>query len=152
MQGPESTIPRYIWARAKQFPQDAHGRLADFRYHRPMITALSLILAFQLVGEILSRSLDLPLPGPVVGLCLLVTACILRPALADRLRSTAQGLLAHLSLFFVPAGVGIVAHLPLLRDQGLALLAAIAGSTVLALVAGAGAFTLVARWTGQEEQ
>ena len=36
-----------------------------------MISALSLILAFQLVGEILSRALDLPLPGPVVGLCLL---------------------------------------------------------------------------------
>ena len=148
MQGPESTVPRYIWAREKQFPQDAHGRLADFRYHRPMITALSLILAFQLVGEILSRSLDLPLPGPVVGLCLLVTACILRPALADRLRSTAQGLLAHLSLFFVPAGVGIVAHWPVLRDHGIGLALAIMGSTVLAIAAGALAFQVVARWTG----
>ena len=46
----------------------------------------------------------------------------------------------------------IVAHLPLLREHGLALLAAIGGSTVLALVAGAGAFTLVARWTGQEDE
>lgn len=113
-----------------------------------MITALSLILAFELVGEILSRSLDLPLPGPVVGLCLLVAACILRPALADRLRPTAQGLLAHLSLFFVPAGVGVVAHWPVLRDHGIGLVLAIMGSTVLAIAAGALAFQTVARWTG----
>lgn len=113
-----------------------------------MITALSLILAFQLVGEILSRSLVLPLPGPVVGLCLLVAACVLRPALADRLRPTAQGLLAHLSLFFVPAGVGVVAHWPVLRDHGIGLALAIMGSTVLAIAAGALAFQTVARWTG----
>lgn len=113
-----------------------------------MIAALSLILAFQLAGEILSRALDLPLPGPVVGLCLLVTACVLRPALADRLRPTAQGLLSHLSLFFVPAGVGVVAHWPVLRDHGIGLAAAIMTSTVLAIAAGALAFQAVARWTG----
>lgn len=113
-----------------------------------MITALSLILAFELVGEILSRALDLPLPGPVVGLCLLVAACILRPALAVRLRPTAQGLLSHLSLFFVPAGVGVVAHLPVLQEHGIGLALAIMGSTVLAIAAGALAFQWVARWTG----
>ena len=113
-----------------------------------MIAPLSLILAFQLAGEILSRALDLPLPGPVVGLCLLVTACVLRPALADRLRPTAQGLLSHLSLFFVPAGVGVVAHWPVLRDHGIGLAAAITASTVLAIAAGALAFQAVARWTG----
>ena len=113
-----------------------------------MISALSLILAFQLVGEILSRALGLSLPGPVLGLCLLVAACILRPALANRLRPTAQGLLSHLSLFFVPAGVGVVAHLPVLREHGIGLALAIMGSTVLAIAAGALAFQAVARWSG----
>ncbi|MFC0341124.1 CidA/LrgA family protein [Paracoccus niistensis] len=116
-----------------------------------MVPALVTILGFQLVGEIASRGLHLPLPGPVVGLVLLLAAMRLRPELADWLRPVGQGVLAHLSLFFVPAGVGIVAHLPLLRHQGLALLAAIVVSTVLALVAGAAVFTLVARWTGSEE-
>lgn len=113
-----------------------------------MIAALSLILAFQLAGEALSRALDLPLPGPVVGLCLLVAGCVLRPSLADRLRPTAQGLLSHLSLFFVPAGVGVVAHLPVLREHGIGLALAILGSTVLAIAAGALTFQAVARWTG----
>ncbi|WP_134726863.1 CidA/LrgA family protein [Paracoccus luteus] len=112
-----------------------------------MVPALVTILTFQLAGEVVSRAGGLPLPGPVVGLVALVAAMRIWPGLAGRLRPAAQGLLAHLSLFFVPAGVGIVAHLPLLREHGLALAAAIAVSTVLALVAGAAAFTAVARLT-----
>lgn len=116
-----------------------------------MIWTLAVILSFQLVGEVASRGLGLPLPGPVIGLLLLVAACMLRPALAERIRPTSQGLLQHLSLFFVPAGVGVVAHMGLIRDQGLALALAIAGSTVLAIAAGALAFVAVARLTGSTD-
>ncbi len=112
---------------------------------------LAIILGFQLAGEVISRSLDLPLPGPVAGLIGLVGACILRPRLADAIRPTATGLLSHLSLFFVPAGVGIVAHLDLLRTHGIGLAVAVMASTVLAIAAGALAFTAVARLTGTEE-
>lgn len=113
-----------------------------------MIPTLATILAFQLVGEVAARGLSLPLPGPVVGLVLLVGACIARPQLADWLRPTTQGLLAHLSLFFVPAGVGVIAHLPLIRDHGAGLALAIAGSTVLAIAAGAWGFALTAKLIG----
>lgn len=116
-----------------------------------MIATLAIILSFQLVGEIASRALDLPLPGPVVGLLLLVGTCVARPALAERIRPATLGLLQHLSLFFVPAGVGIVAHLDLLREYGLGLALALAGSTLLAIAAGALTFTSVARLTGSED-
>jgi len=116
-----------------------------------MIRMLAIILGFQLVGEVTSRAADLPLPGPVLGLILLVLAFVLRPGLAEAIRPTATGLLAHLSLFFVPAGVGIVAHWDLLRTQGLGLAVAVMGSTLLAIAAGALAFTAVARLTGSEE-
>lgn len=116
-----------------------------------MIMSLAMILGFQLVGEVASRALDLPLPGPVVGLCLLVASCILRPALADRLRPVTMGMLQHLSLFFVPAGVGVIAHMALIREQGAALLLAILASTVLAIAVGAVVFERVARWTGSED-
>lgn len=116
-----------------------------------MVPALLTLLGFQLAGEVISQALDLPLPGPVVGLVLLLAAFRAVPGLADRLRGVIGGLLGHLSLFFVPAGVGVIAHLPLLRDQGAALILAIAGSTLLALAAGAWAFVLVARLTGNHE-
>ncbi|MFN3526632.1 MAG: CidA/LrgA family protein [Paracoccus sp. (in: a-proteobacteria)] len=116
-----------------------------------MIATLAIILGFQLVGEITSRGLALPLPGPVVGLLLLVVCCILRPALAERLRPVSTGLLGHLSLFFVPAGVGIVAHWDLLKQHGLGLAVAVAVSTVLAIAAGALAFTAIAHATGSQD-
>ncbi|WP_363323857.1 CidA/LrgA family protein [uncultured Paracoccus sp.] len=112
---------------------------------------MAIILGFQLVGEVSSRALSLPLPGPVVGLVLLVGCCLLRPALADRLRPVTQGLLAHLSLFFVPAGVGVVAHMDLIRTQGLGLAVAIGGSALLAIAAGALAFVAMARLAGSTD-
>lgn len=116
-----------------------------------MVQALVIILGFQLVGEVISRGLDLPLPGPVVGLVLLLAAFRLWSSLAERLRSVIGGLLGHLSLFFVPAGVGVIAHMTLLKEHGAGLALAIAGSTLLALAAGAWAFVAVARLTGNED-
>ncbi len=113
-----------------------------------MIHALALLLAFQLAGETLARGLGLPVPGPVLGLAGLVAALALLPRLEALMRPTATAILAHLSLLFVPAGVGVVGHLATLGDQALAVGAALIGSTVLAIAAGALTFTLVARLTG----
>lgn len=112
-----------------------------------MIPALAIILCFQLVGETVSRGLGLPLPGPVIGLMLLVLTGIIRPQVIEYLRPAALGLLGNLSLFFVPAGVGIVAHLGQFADNAVAIGLAIVGSTVLAIAVGALVFCQVARWT-----
>ncbi|WP_312528544.1 CidA/LrgA family protein [Paracoccus sp. (in: a-proteobacteria)] len=116
-----------------------------------MIAALATILCFQLIGETISRGLDLPLPGPVLGLVLLVLAGMIRPQLISFLRNAATGLLGNLSLFFVPAGVGIVAHLTQFRDNALGISVALVVSTVLAIAVGALVFVFVARLTGQSE-
>ena len=116
-----------------------------------MIPALTIILCFQLVGEIASRGLNLPLPGPVVGLVLLVGACMIRPRLAEMLRPVTKSVLAHLSLFFVPAGVGVIAHLPVLSQHGIGLALALAASTILAIGAGALTFAAIARLTGSRD-
>ncbi len=113
-----------------------------------MIPDLTMLLLFQLSGEVLARALGLPLPGPVIGMGLLLGLLLARPAMADRLRDTASGLLGHLSLLFVPAGVGIVGHLGLLEQAGGAILLALAGSTIVAIATGAAVFVAVARLAG----
>ncbi|WP_313135190.1 CidA/LrgA family protein [Paracoccus jeotgali] len=113
-----------------------------------MIPALTLVLILQLLGEIASHSIGLPLPGPVVGLILLVAGCLIWPALAEILRPAADSLLGHLSLFFVPAGVGVIAHLPTLAQHGVGLALAVTISTVLAIGVGAAAFVGVKRMIG----
>lgn len=116
-----------------------------------MIPALLAILTCQLLGEALSRSLSLPLPGPVLGMVLMVVALSLSPRLATGVQPVAQGILGHMSLLFVPAGVGVVGHIAVLEGQGGPILLAILGSTVLAIAAGALTFAAVARLTGNRD-
>jgi holin-like protein len=94
-----------------------------------MIGGLAVLLVFQLAGELLTRLGNLPVPGPVVGMVLLVVALELGLPIRTGLRAASGGLLAHLSLLFVPAGVGIIQHLPRLSQEWPALGAALLVST-----------------------
>lgn len=116
-----------------------------------MILHITILLCFQLAGEVLSRALGTPVPGPVLGMAMLVGALLVFPRLAETIRSTAQGLLAHLSLLFVPAGVGIVGHLDKLGANAGPIIIAIIGSTVLAIVAGVLTFVGVSRLVGAKD-
>jgi holin-like protein len=126
-----------------------------------MIRGFIILLVFQLVGEVVARGLNLPAPGPVIGLALLVVALVLyqrsRPFDEDALAASdlgqaARGLLAALPLLFVPAGVGVVQSLGLLRDQGLALAAALVVSTAATLIATVGVFLVVKRFAATKEE
>lgn len=114
-----------------------------------MIFQITVLLVFQLLGEVISRLILPALPGPVVGMVLLLAAMVMLPTLAEAIRPTANAILSHLSLLFVPAGVGVVGHLDLIADHGPALLTALVLSTVLAIAVGALVFSGVARLMGQ---
>jgi holin-like protein len=98
-----------------------------------MIGALTLLLLFQLAGEIVVLAFGLPLPGPVVGMALLFAALALRGGPSDGLRSTANGLLQHLSLLFVPAGAGVMVHFARIGGEWPAIVAALLVSTAATL-------------------
>jgi len=96
------------------------------------LRGLAWLLVFQSVGEVLSRGFSLPLPGPVLGLILLVPA--LRFALVrEPVAECADFLLSHLSLLFIPVGVGVMTHLTLLSQYGGRMLVVIALSTWIGL-------------------
>jgi len=100
-----------------------------------VIQSIFILLLFQLAGELLSGLTHIPVPGPVVGMMLLAAFYILRrrePSPA--LQHAADGLLNWLGLLFVPAGVGIVANLALLRSAWLPISVALIGSTFITLV------------------
>lgn len=102
-----------------------------------MIAPLATLLVFQLLGEALVRTLGLPVPGPVLGLALLLPVLAWRPSVLAMVRPTAQTLLQHLSLLFVPAGVGVMLHLQRLGDEALAIGVALVLSTWIGLVVAA---------------
>lgn len=113
-----------------------------------MIHSLLVLLACQLAGEATAGLFGLSVPGPVIGMLLMLGLLATLPGFAGYARSTAEGILANLSLLFVPAGVGVVGHISTLGTEAVALLVALVVSTVLAIAAGAAAFVLVARFTG----
>jgi len=100
-----------------------------------MLSALTLLLLLQLIGEIFVQFFALPVPGPVIGLLLLFSALLMRGRLGDELRNTANSLLQHLSLLFVPAGAGVMIHASRVADEWLALSVALVGSTLLSMAA-----------------
>ena len=115
-----------------------------------MIYHLAIILGFQLLGEVITRALGTPIPGPVIGMVLFVFAMMVWPKLAEEVRATAMGLLAHSSLLFVPAGVGIVGHITRLGHELVPILAVIVISTVLSLIVAVYTFVLVSKWVGDD--
>jgi holin-like protein len=115
-----------------------------------MIASLALILLCQLAGEVLVRLTHLPVPGPVIGMGLLFAGLVLRGGPPEKLEKTADGLLAHLSLLFVPAGVGIMLHLDLILSQWQPILAALVISTALTIGATGLIMQRLARNKGEE--
>ena len=97
------------------------------------LRGLAWLLAFQSVGELLSRGLHLPFPGPVIGMVLLLVA-LRWPVVRAPVSSCADFLLAHLSLLFVPVGVGVMTHLSLVSQYGFRMLAVVVVSTLAGLL------------------
>ncbi len=119
-----------------------------------MIASLSLILLCQLAGEVFVRGLKLPMPGPVVGLLLLLALLLARdrckvlargPLQQDGVENASRGLLAHLSLLFVPAGVGVVQKLDLIAEHGIAIIVILAISVIVTLLVTVATFLLASR-------
>ncbi|MEO9530546.1 CidA/LrgA family protein [Roseibium sp.] len=116
-----------------------------------MLGAVAVLFSFQLAGEVIARFLGLPVPGPVIGLALFAALLALRPDLVPSVEGTARTILSHLSLLFVPAGVGVVANLDLLADKWVAICVVLVASTVTTLLVSVGTFLLVVRMTGGED-
>lgn len=98
-----------------------------------MLAAITLLLVYQLLGEVVALAFGLPVPGPVIGFAALFATLVARGAVNEELRETANGLLAHLSLLFVPAGVGVLLHFQRLGAEWLPISVALVASTVITI-------------------
>jgi holin-like protein len=106
------------------------------------LTGFAVLLCTQSAGELLARvakvNLGATLPGPVWGMLLLLALLLLpwvQRYLAPSVGQASTALLAHLSLLFVPVGVGVMAHLGLLSQYGWKLAVVLLVPTWLGLAA-----------------
>jgi holin-like protein len=126
-----------------------------------MIASFGLILLCQLIGEVFVRALHLPMPGPVIGLVLLLLLLFARdrfgalargPLRAEGVEQVSRGLLANLSLLFIPAGVGVVQKLDVLAEHGIAIMAILAVSVLVTMLATVATFLAVSRLMTRREE
>ncbi|MEI6182342.1 MAG: CidA/LrgA family protein [Polynucleobacter sp.] len=112
-----------------------------------MLSGLVQILLFQSIGELVSKFLLPTLPGPVIGLVLLVLWLVLRKGINTELALVADGFSQYLGLLFVPAAVGVVLFLPQLQANALAIMSALVGSVILTI----GSSALVVRFFSKKD-
>lgn len=98
-----------------------------------MVRGLALLLLFQGVGELVSRTLGWPIPGNVLGMGLLLAALGMKIVRTDWVEEAADLLLDNLALFFVPAGVGVMAYFQLIAREWLPITVATIVSTFVVM-------------------
>ncbi|CAM3409973.1 CidA/LrgA family protein [Halomonas lysinitropha] len=99
----------------------------------PLIMGMCVLLACQFAGELVARGLTLPIPGPVIGMVILLVALMIRGRVPASLRLTGEGLLRYLTLLFVPAGVGLMVHFELIGADLWPIAVTLVASTALTL-------------------
>ena len=95
-----------------------------------MIQGLVQLFIFQALGELVSQFVLPFIPGPVLGLVLLMAFLALRGHVPDSMDMVGSGILQHLGLLFIPASVGVVLYLPVLQANAWAISAALVLSVV----------------------
>jgi len=99
-----------------------------------MLKSLTILLAFQALGELLSFAAFPSIPGPVLGLVSLLAYFFIRRGVPADIQATANVFTANLGLLFVPAAVGVVVFWPVLAEFGLIILLTLLVSVVTTLV------------------
>ncbi|MEO8385614.1 MAG: CidA/LrgA family protein [Betaproteobacteria bacterium] len=102
-----------------------------------MIRGLIILLVFQGAGEIVSRLFSMPVPGPVIGLVLLLVFLIWRGKVDGPIDTVASALVKNLGVLFVPAAVGVVMFLPQLKANFWAISIALTVSVVATIAVSA---------------
>lgn len=116
-----------------------------------MINGALWLLGCQLVGELVVRWLDLPVPGPVLGMVLLFgVLSVRRPGPESGTLQVADGILKYLQLLFVPVTVGIMVHASTIRQEWLPVTGGLVLSWAAGLITVAGLATLLVRRSGRE--
>jgi len=98
------------------------------------VNGLTILLFYQLIGEISVRWLGLPVPGPVLGMIMLFITLLIKGNISQSLEGASTTLLSHLSLLFIPAGVGMMVHVERIANEWLSISIALLLSTAITLI------------------
>lgn len=96
---------------------------------------LFIILGINLAGELISRYLNLPLPGSITGMIILLILLLTGVLKERHIRDSADFMLQNMGFFFIPAGVSIIVSYHALDGFYFETLLVLVLSTILVLAA-----------------
>ena len=99
-----------------------------------MLACIAVFLLLQIIGETISLLLNLPIPGAVLGMVLMLIFLITKDGLLEKVRPTASVLLAHLALLFVPAGIGVIRQSERITSEWIAITLVIVLGTAITMI------------------
>ena len=106
-----------------------------------MLRSLFIIFFYQLLGEAIQKFFEINIPGPVIGLILLLLTFIFfskkftqSKKIIKEISVTSHQIINYLSLLFVPIGVGVVMHINYLGDNLFTIFSIIIIGTLATLV------------------
>jgi len=116
-----------------------------------MLQGFVLLLSFQLIGEGISALFDLPMPGNVIGMALMLIALVCGWVKLEWLQEAAELLLRYMAMLFVPAGVGVMLYFDLIGREWLPIIAGTVISTFVVMAVTGWTVNLLEKQDGAEE-
>jgi len=110
-----------------------------------LLGKLGIVFIVCLAGEAISKILPLPFPGSIISMMLLLILLLAGIVKIEHVDEPTQFFLSNLLFFFIPAGVGMIRYLDVIRDNLLVILIINIGVTVLTFIATAYTIKLVLR-------
>lgn len=114
------------------------------------VNGFTVLLLFQLIGDAVAHLLRLSISGAVLGMAFLFVSLLLRQRVSKSLELASTGLLSHLSLLFVPAGVGVIAQFSRIANEWLPISIALVLSTLITMAATAAIMQVTKRFSRQQ--
>ncbi|SHJ97969.1 holin-like protein [Clostridium cavendishii DSM 21758] len=82
-----------------------------------LLRELLIILAIYFAGEIIAKGLNLPVPGNIIGMILLLILLCTNIVKLNMIETVSKFFLDHLAFFFIPAGVGLLTSIAVIKDS-----------------------------------
>ncbi len=97
------------------------------------ILQCAFIFVFLALGELVVWLTGVPIPSSIIGMLLLTGALQLKVIKLHHVSGVADFLVKNLGFFFVPAGVALINHFDILREQWIPIVGAAVISTIIVL-------------------
>lgn len=98
-----------------------------------MLKGILTLLFFQFIGECITKLFELLVPGPVIGMVLLLVFLIIKKSSFSSLDNAVFIHLRYLPLLFIPAAMGIITQIDIISKEFWAITISLVLGTIIAL-------------------